>query len=52
MLRTILITTAATLIAALWGIAIRGEVAFGGEMILPALAIAYTVITPKEIGGK
>ena len=52
MRRTILVTTAATLIAVAWGIAVRGDLAFGGEMILPALAIAYTAITPKEIGGK
>ena len=47
MKRAMIITLAATAAAVLWGIALRGEVAFGGELILPAAAIAYTLLTTE-----
>ena len=48
MMRTVLVTTIATLIAIAWGIMIRGDVAYGGEMIIPVLAGAYTVMDPGK----
>lgn len=48
MKRVILTAVISTLAAIAWGIALRGDVAYGGEMILPALAIAYAVIKEEE----
>lgn len=44
MKRVFITTAVATLAAIAWGIAIRGDVAFGGEMIIAALVSAYSVI--------
>lgn len=48
MKRVLIITIGTTLAAIAWGVAIRGDLAYGGEMILPALALAYAVITQEE----
>lgn len=48
MKRVLIITIAATLAAIAWGISIRGDLTFGGELIIPALALAYAVITEGE----
>ena len=48
MKRLLIITIGSTLAAIAWGIATRGCLAYGGEMILPALALAYAVITQEE----
>lgn len=48
MMRTFLVTSIATLVAITWGIMARGDVAYGGEMIIPILAGAYTVIVPGK----
>lgn len=48
MKRVLIITIGSALAAIAWGIGTRGCLAYGGEMILPFLAIAYAVITHKE----
>ena len=48
MKRTIITVVITTLVAITWGIAARGEVAFGGELILPVLAGAYAVFKEEE----
>ena len=48
MMRTFLVTSIATLIAITWGIMIRGDVAYGGEMVIPFLAGAYTIMVPGK----
>ena len=48
MKRVLMITITAALAAVAWGISTRGDLAFGGELIIPALALAYAVITEGE----
>ena len=45
MIRVLLITTAAWVATITSMIYMRGGLAFGGEMIIPALVSAYAVIT-------
>ena len=48
MKRVLIITIGSTLAAIAWGIATRGCLGYGGEMILPAAAIAYAIFTQEE----
>ena len=48
MKRVVLASVISTLAAIAWGIALRGDVAYGGEMIIPALAVTYAVIKEGE----
>lgn len=48
MKRTLITVIVTTLAAIAWGIATRGEVAFGGELILPVLAGAYAILKEEE----
>lgn len=48
MKRVLIITTAATLATIAAWILIRGELGFGGEMIIPFMAGAYAVITEEQ----
>ena len=48
MRRAILATVTATLLAIAWGIIGRHDLAFGGEMILPAVVAVYELIRLEE----
>lgn len=48
MKRVIITAIISTLAAVAWGVSTRGEIAFGGELILPALAVAYAVVKEEE----
>ena len=48
MKRLLIITIGSALAAIAWGIAIRGDVAYGGEMVIPFLVLAYNLITKEE----
>lgn len=48
MKRITIITLTATLATIAAGVLIRGDVAYGGEMIIPVLAAAYAIISQEE----